>query len=67
MPKRIKIESLTTEHGPKYLEELTPGEVLESAMVYVDPKNGQVFDGSRGHKVSDLRDEVIEIPRTTWY
>ncbi len=67
MPKRVKIESLTEDHGPQYLEESFPGEGLATENVYVDPKTGRTYDGHDGRKVRDLPDGAVEVPRTTWF
>ncbi len=61
------MESLTDETGPQYIEESFPGELLESAFVYVDPEHRMTYDGRRGDRVQDLPDHAIRVPRTIWF
>jgi hypothetical protein len=42
-------------------------DVLSTDRVYVNPREGTIYDGRQGHRLKDLPQNVIEIPRTTWH
>ena len=60
-------EASGPEHGTNLLVPTKPNEGLPLDRVYVDPGTGRVYDGRRGHRVSDVPDGAVELPVTTWY
>ena len=55
------------EHGTVSLTPSRSNANIPRDRVYVDPQSGNVFDGRRGQKLSDVPDGAVELPVTTWY
>lgn len=62
--ERKRIYSLTEDHGPQVVAESYPNEALPQNMVYIERVSGRIV---RNSKVRELPDNVIEVPKTTWY
>lgn len=55
------------EHGTTSLPSAMGNQDIPSDRVYLDPNTGQVYDGRRGHKLSDVPTGSVELPVTTWF
>lgn len=64
--KRVIQTTTTPNHDTMVLEGM-PHETLDKTKAYVNPFNGDCFDGSNGHRLRDLKGNEMEIPKTTWF